>query len=176
MKGLWLESIPPEHRQMAVEALDKTGNWCRFLHSASSNKDVLELVAFNGDASRERGVYEAVLLYAFMATSLNNRSWSTAELVDMFRRADPIKLRAAGDPLPGAGPFTVYRGVAGRGPAVGWFLGQEVLSASGEVDGPREGHALGRCRECERSRHLIATDRNRRAKGAAHTIRHRRGR
>ena len=175
MKGLWLESIPPEHRQMAVEALD-TDNWCRFLHSASSNKDVLELVAFNGDASRERGVYEAVLLYAFMATSLNNRSWSTAELVDMFRRADPIKLRAAGDPLPGAGPFTVYRGVAGRGPAVGWFLGQEVLSASGEVDGPREGHALGRCRECERSRHLIATDRNRRAKGAAHTIRHRRGR
>ena len=116
MKGLWLESIPPEHRQMAVEALD-TDNWCRFLHSASSNRDVLELVAFNGDASRERGVYEAVLLYAFMATSLNNRSWSTAELVDMFRRADPIKLRAAGDPLPGAGPFTVYRGVAGRGPA-----------------------------------------------------------
>jgi hypothetical protein len=35
----------------------------------------------------------------------------------MFTRADRTKLRAAGDPLPGAGPFTVYRGVAGRGPA-----------------------------------------------------------
>jgi hypothetical protein len=36
-------------------------------------------VAFNGDALRERGVYEAALLYAFMAPSLNNRLWSIAE-------------------------------------------------------------------------------------------------
>ena len=31
--------------------------------------------------------------------------------------ADPHRLRAAGDPLPGPGPFTLYRGVHGRGPA-----------------------------------------------------------
>jgi hypothetical protein len=34
----------------------------------------------------------------------------------MFRVADRARLRAAGDPLPEP-PFTLYRGVAGRGPA-----------------------------------------------------------
>ena len=31
--------------------------------------------------------------------------------------ADSERLRACGDPLPGHGPFTIFRGVAGRGSA-----------------------------------------------------------
>ncbi len=34
----------------------------------------------------------------------------------MFQSADRARLRAEGDPLPGHGPFTIYRGVAGDEP------------------------------------------------------------
>jgi len=37
---------------------------------------------------------------------------SPAQILRLFRRADPAHLRAAGDPLPGLGPFTLCRGVA----------------------------------------------------------------
>jgi len=37
------------------------------------------------------------------------------ELRKLFASCDAEKLRAAGQPLPGEGPFVVYRGVAGIG-------------------------------------------------------------
>jgi hypothetical protein len=57
--------------------------------------------------------YERELLSAFIRT--NHATWTIPNLRHLFRKADPARLRAAGDPLPGSGPFTVYRGVAGRG-------------------------------------------------------------
>lgn len=36
-------------------------------------------------------------------------------LEEFFLEADPDKLLAAGDPLPGPGPFTIYRGISGGG-------------------------------------------------------------
>jgi hypothetical protein len=39
------------------------------------------------------------------------------ELRAMLQEGNPEKLRAAGDALPGSGPFQVYRGVAGNGSA-----------------------------------------------------------
>lgn len=37
-----------------------------------------------------------------------------SELQELFGSANREALRAAGDPLPGPGPFTVYRGVSGE--------------------------------------------------------------
>jgi hypothetical protein len=55
------------------------------------------------------------LLQAFTGCRVNNAYWLLIMLELVFDQADKDRLRAAGDPLPGPGPFTLYRGVAGRG-------------------------------------------------------------
>jgi hypothetical protein len=47
----------------------------------------------------------------------SSRLAEVGSLLWLFSLADRARLLACGDPLPGAGPFTVYRGVAGHGPA-----------------------------------------------------------
>jgi hypothetical protein len=49
----------------------------------------------------------------------------------MFALADKSRLRALGDALPGPGPFTIYRGVAGKGASrrvhgISWTASQET--------------------------------------------------
>ncbi len=61
-------------------------------------------------------MFERALLVAFISTRTNNAGWSLDDLDLLFKTADRDKLRAAGDSLPSAGPFTVYRGVAGDDP------------------------------------------------------------
>jgi hypothetical protein len=63
----------------------------------------------------KQGIYEKALLAAFADCALNNARYPVADLALMFKIADRQRLRAAGDPLPGRGPFTLYRGVAGDG-------------------------------------------------------------
>jgi hypothetical protein len=46
----------------------------------------------------------------------NNCQWPIFAVKEFFSRADRAKLRALGSPLPGPGPFKLFRGVAGRGP------------------------------------------------------------
>lgn len=63
---------------------------------------------------RDFGMFEKALLYAYQCNSVNNHNNYDA-LSRLLEAADPEKLRAAGQPAPGPGPFTLYRGVAGRG-------------------------------------------------------------
>jgi len=56
-----------------------------------------------------------MLLWTFVRT--NHAAWSFEDLRSLFATADRARLRAAGHQLPGPGPFTLYRGVAGPEPA-----------------------------------------------------------
>ena len=111
----WDAMIPPPLRERAHAALE-AGDVERWLIHAA-NDHGLSLVAENWLLLRELGCYERALLQAYTGTRVNNRQWSLRELDCLFAMADMPRLRAAGDPLPGPGPFTLYRGVAGRGAA-----------------------------------------------------------
>lgn len=113
--NLWLDPIPPSLRQHAVDALEKK-NVEGFFFTAE-NTSSLDLLVRNFLELKMRGLYEEALLRAWAATRTNNSSWPHRTLRMMFERADRKRLLAAGDPLPGPGPFTLYRGVAGRGAA-----------------------------------------------------------
>jgi len=113
--GLNLDLIAPSLRVAAVDAL-KQGDVLGFLiKSERGNTDWLAIVGANASALRERGLYEEVLIHAWEGTRTNHASADPMLLERLFASADKAKLRAAGDPLPGPGPFTLYRGVAGVG-------------------------------------------------------------
>lgn len=61
------------------------------------------------------GKYERALLSAYVDTKTNFSRWQVSVLKHLFAMADRPALLDAGDPLPGPGPFTVFRGVAGHG-------------------------------------------------------------
>jgi hypothetical protein len=82
-----------------------------------SPDNAIAIVRVNIDPLIGRGIYERVLLFAFTGASSNNRNEPLETLAELFRRADRQKFREAGDPFPGEGPFTIYRGIAGTGPA-----------------------------------------------------------
>jgi hypothetical protein len=107
-----LTPIPPAQRDTAVQAL-KAGDIPTFFNTARSEYG-LPLLWFNAKYFQQIGLYEQALLYAFTATRTNNYS-PEEELDIMFHWADRKRLRDAGPPLPGTGPFTLYRGVAGIG-------------------------------------------------------------
>ena len=113
--SIWLDPVPAVLRDLAAAKL-AAGDVCGFLFTAS-NEHGLALVAHNLRALQTRGLYEFALLQAFIATRTNNCRWSVPVLHWLFEMADRERLRAAGGPLPGTGPFTVYRGVSGRGRA-----------------------------------------------------------
>jgi len=110
---LYLDPIPLDLRDKARESL-KGGNWQGFFLSAS-NTDSLFLLFKNVQAFKNQSIYEPALLHALTITRTNNSDCPTSFLRSMIAIADLSRLRAAGAPLPGPGPFTVYRGVAGRG-------------------------------------------------------------
>jgi hypothetical protein len=112
---MWLDPIPTNLREDAMRDLDN-GDVLGFLILASNTK-WLDLVYLNAKALQSRGLYELALFDAWPASRTNNRHWPLHELHYMFSRADRSRLLAAGEPLPGAGPFTLYRGVAGMGRA-----------------------------------------------------------
>ena len=109
----WLEPIDPRLRDTAMAAVQR-GDAVGFL--CCDNIQSLDLVAGNLQRLRAIGLYEAALLSAFTATRTNNLRWPMGELLWLFDTADRARLRVAGDALPGPGPFSLYRGVAGRWP------------------------------------------------------------
>lgn len=111
---LRLELIPPNLRKGALAALDAS-NVILFLFGAGFAQ-ALKLVFYNIQPLKERGLYERALVDAWIATAVNHHNWTVDALRFMWEVADPDVLRRLA-PLPGPGPFTLYRGVAGRGRA-----------------------------------------------------------
>jgi hypothetical protein len=114
--GYWLDPIPRSLRAAAVRYLDE-GAVGQFL--ACANKMAwVALVAMNRDELARRGVYEAALFAALTRPRFNAQHVPLDVIRTLVSGADRTRLRqAGGEPLPGPGPFTVYRGVAGRGAA-----------------------------------------------------------
>jgi len=109
-----LTPVPLAQRDTAVQAL-KAGDIPTFFNTAGSEYG-LPLLWFNVEHFQQLGLYERALLYAFTATRASKRA--DGEWLDiLFHWADRKRLRDAGQALPGTGPFTLYRGVAGAGRA-----------------------------------------------------------
>src|SRR5690348_9570461 len=106
-----LNPIVFENAAQALEA----ANGRRFVHCARSSNHALSLVLDNLATLRKRGIYEEALLAAYTECSSNYHAWDAEVIRGMFELADRAKLRTLGSPLPGPGPFTVFRGVAGHG-------------------------------------------------------------
>src|SRR5208282_3991985 len=70
------------------------------------NKYAMQMVEGNVLPLLRRGIYEKALVHAITDTRTNNRHLPLTLFRDLFRLADRAKLLAAGDPLPGSGPFT----------------------------------------------------------------------
>ena len=107
-----LTPIPLAQRDTAVQAL-KAGDIPTFFNTAGSEYSI-PLLWFNVAQFQRLGLFERALLYAFTATRTNKHGL-VEELDEMFHWADRKRLRDAGQPLPGSGPFKLYRGVAGDG-------------------------------------------------------------
>jgi len=76
----------------------------------------LDFVCDKAPMLREHGLFERALLDAWTGARTNIRNWSPSFTKSIFGKiADRERLLAAGQPLPGKGPFTLYRGVAGLG-------------------------------------------------------------
>jgi hypothetical protein len=110
-----LDVVSPVLRAQTVEAFEQGDAICFVM--GVENHNSLGLVFDNCGALLARGIYEKCLVEAFIGTRTNHHNWHRGVLEWMFSIADRDKLRAAGDPLPGDGPFALYRGVAGRGRA-----------------------------------------------------------
>jgi hypothetical protein len=59
------------------------------------------------------GLAEQALLDSFIATNINNRNIAIGIIEYLFQECSKTRLRELSDPMPGAGPFTIYRGLAG---------------------------------------------------------------
>ena len=104
-----------ELKKMAARALEE-GDAVGFLCCAPNTLG-LWIVGANIGPLKAHGIYETALLHAFSSTRTNNYRYPLAQLRRLFGLADRARLRAAGDPLPGPGPFTLYRGISGTGRA-----------------------------------------------------------
>ena len=74
----------------------------------------IELVSDNLAVLRRLGIYEEALIVAWTAPERSLRHVPPSRLRKLIRVADRWKLRAAGMPLPGRGPYVLFRGVAGE--------------------------------------------------------------
>jgi hypothetical protein len=115
LKPLAIPAIDPTLMDQAIEALERR-DVEGFLSSASGNEFGIDLLAANVPLLKELGIYERGLLSALIGSRTNNYLHQNV-IPWLIEKSDRTKLRAAGDPLPGAGPFKLYRGVAGRGRA-----------------------------------------------------------
>jgi hypothetical protein len=109
-----LSHIVPELWDLARQAF-ASRNISRFL-GYTCNERRLALLVDNIAVIRALGLYERALFDALIETRTNHREWPLPFLRQLLASANRERLLALGDPLPGSGPFTVYRGVAGRGP------------------------------------------------------------
>lgn len=112
-----LDLIDERFRAQSVAALNAGYVTGFLIGSEHGNGYWVDIVQNNLSYLVDRGLYEQTLLQAYIGTSTNHASRELDELAYLFSLADRDRLRVAGQPLPHDGPFTLYRGVAGRGEA-----------------------------------------------------------
>jgi len=109
-----LHSIEPVCKTGAIEAFDDQDG-AAFAGAGYSFGATLAVVFDNLYALKQRGMFEAALIEGYIGCKTNHRRWSLSVIQFLFDQCDRDKLRAIGAPLPGPGPFTVYRGVYRNG-------------------------------------------------------------
>jgi hypothetical protein len=112
---LCLTDIPEHLHERMVDVL-RAKDVGEFVGRAPSQA-ALWLIDDNIRLLRHLGIYEEALVYAFTRTRTTNHYYRLSWQYSLFKLADRQRLREAGDPLPAPGPYTLYRGVAGRGAA-----------------------------------------------------------
>jgi len=85
----------------------------------------LDLVVAHLTVLQERGLYERALLNAYVNTK--HVHWSQAAIIDLFRLANPARLRRLGNGLNRSGPLTLFQGRSARhdGAGLSWTLDVE---------------------------------------------------
>jgi hypothetical protein len=109
-----LDAVEPVCWDRAREAYNRRDGR-DFALCGYSSGSMIDLLRDNVEALLNRDMYEGTLAQAFVGCKINNGRYSVKELEHLLQRADRKRLIAAGQPLPSRGPFTVYRGVSGRG-------------------------------------------------------------
>lgn len=115
------------------------GNLTAFLAAELNDPavhDLFTLVLRNAGLLHSRGLFERALIGAFRQ-GWAYESWPGLTLQWLFSICDPDRLRATGDPLPGPGPFEVYRG-GGRGAGLSWTRDPLVAAFFADLGGPPE--------------------------------------
>jgi hypothetical protein len=112
-RGLDLTLIPCSLWSQAIKCFDDR-DASGFLIT-TDNDSTLAVVFDNLEVLKTAGIYEPALVHAFTNCRVNHGNWNVEVIAFLFDRADKEKLMACGGDLPGAGPFTLYRGVAGLG-------------------------------------------------------------
>ncbi len=113
--NLNLSTVEPEMLSFAKQRIQE--NDLLGVMAFMPNTRRLAFVVDNHPLLKERGLYEEALLDAYIATRINFSQWSWDLIKYLFEIADRKRLLSLGDPLPGDGPFTVYRGISGKGAA-----------------------------------------------------------
>ena len=88
-----------------------------FLYRWFTSTTSLDFVIEHVHELRACQLFEQGLLCAWVDAKTNIRNWTRGFTRGIFSLCDRDRLLAAGQPLPGLGPFTIYRGVAGKGAA-----------------------------------------------------------
>lgn len=105
-KRVNVSAFDPTLRRAAIEALVRR-EVASFLCRAD-NMYGPQIVQVNEDLLRDLGVYEAALLHAYVGVRADTAI--PLDIGEQFSRANRDRLRAAGDPIPGRGPFVLYQG------------------------------------------------------------------
>lgn len=88
-----------------------------FLCRWFSSTDRLDFVLDHRAELMRYGLFEQGLFSSWIGARTNVRNWRGRFAQYIFGRCDRDRLLAAGQPLPGSGPFVLYRGVGGKGAA-----------------------------------------------------------
>jgi hypothetical protein len=113
--NLNLSCVEPELIEQAKK--DMAENNIMSVMHYMPNTRCLSFIVDNHCEFKRCGLYEKALIDAYIGTRTNFSRWSFALINYLFELADREKLLECGDPLPGDGPFTIYRGISGRGAA-----------------------------------------------------------
>jgi hypothetical protein len=83
-----------------------------FAQAGYEHHVMLDLVMFNVQPLKARGMLEAAVIEAFTGCKVNNTSWPVIATRRLLDACDRERLRSMGQPLPSM-PCEVYRGVGG---------------------------------------------------------------